>query len=243
MTPDSGPGFTWTEDGAPYAEAFGDTYFARADGLGETRHVFLAGNGLPERWPVGGPFTIAELGFGTGLNFVETWRQWRASAPRGARLDYVGFELHPLDTRNMRAALGRWAALAARKDQLLRHWPPESPATTWELDPDVTLTLILGDANETLPAWAGAADAWYLDGFAPAKNPELWGAALMRSVAAHTNPAGSFATYTAAGWVRRNLQAAGFDVHRVPGFGRKRHMLVGSRARLPEGGAAQPMGQ
>ena len=89
--------------------------------------------------------------------------------------------------------------------------------------------MIVGDARDTLPAWQGRADAWFLDGFSPAKNPELWGADLLAQVAAHTAPGGSFATYTAAGHVRRALQAAGFQVERQPGHGRKRHMTAGWR--------------
>lgn len=88
--------------------------------------------------------------------------------------------------------------------------------------------MIIGDARHTLPAWDGVADAWFLDGFAPARNPELWEAPLLAQVAAHTAPGGTFATYTAAGAVRRALDAAGFDVARVPGYGRKRHMSRGT---------------
>jgi len=223
------PNLAWTEEGVPYAPAYDDTYFARADGRAETRHVFLAGNDLPDRWRDAGDVTIAELGFGTGLNFVETWRQWRESAPPDGRLTYVGFERFPLDADQMRQVLERWPELAALAAPLLRRWPPGGADTTWRLDPSVRLRLIQGDANATLPDWTGAADAWYLDGFAPAKNPELWNAPLMRAVYQHTRPGGGFATYTAAGWVRRNLQAAGFAVRKTPGFAGKRHMLRGTR--------------
>ncbi len=223
------PDLAWTEEGAPYAPAFDDTYFARADGRGETRHVFLAGNDLPARWRAGGDFTIAELGFGTGLNFVESWRQWRDSAPPGGCLTYVGFERHPLAAADMRRALSHWPDLTALAEWLLRRWPPDAADTTWQLDDRLRLRLFLGDANATLPEWTGAADAWYLDGFAPAKNPELWNAALLQAVHDRTRPGGGFATYTAAGWVRRNLQAAGFAVRKAPGFAGKRHMLRGTR--------------
>jgi len=181
------PNLAWTDDGVPYAPAFDDTYFARGNGLGETRQVFLAGNGLPERWRDAGDFTIAELGFATGLNFVETWRQWRESAPPDGRLTYVGFERFPLDADQMRRVLERWPELAALAAPLLRRWPPGGADTTWRLDPSVRLRLILGDANATLPEWTGAADAWYLDGFAPAKNPELWNAPLMPAGCAATS--------------------------------------------------------
>jgi tRNA U34 5-methylaminomethyl-2-thiouridine-forming methyltransferase MnmC len=177
---------TWT-GGTPVSTRFDDPYFSLADGLAETRHVFLAGNGLPARFRDG--FHIAELGFGTGLNLVATVLAWGAAGPllsawdAGAR----GFAFGPAD-----------------------------------------VTVITGDARETLPAWPGRADAWLLDGFSPAKNPELWSEAMMAEVARHTAPGGSFATYTAAGHVRRALASAGFEVERASGHGGKRHMSRGT---------------
>ncbi|MEM7488104.1 MAG: tRNA (5-methylaminomethyl-2-thiouridine)(34)-methyltransferase MnmD [Pseudomonadota bacterium] len=203
-------------DGVPVATRFGDPYYSLADGLAETRHVFLDGNGLPGRLRDG--FHIAELGFGTGLNALATASAWAGPG----RLRYTAFEAYPMGRDDMARALAAFPVDAAA---LLAQWPAERIAL-----PGMELRLVFGDARATLPAWEGAADAWYLDGFAPARNPELWGADLMMAVARHTVPGGTFATYTAAGAVRRALAAAGFAVERVPGYGRKRHMTRGRLA-------------
>lgn len=205
-------------DGVPVARRFDDPYYSLENGPEETRHVFLAGNDLPGRFT--GDFTVAELGFGTGLNFLVTLEAWRAAGAPG-HLTYVGFEAFPLSPEDRRRALGAFPELASL-----------AGALEGETVPGVTLVLREGDARETLPTWRGQADAWFLDGFAPARNPELWEAELIAEVARHTLPGGTAATYTAAGHVRRALAAAGFDVERVPGYGRKRHM---TRARLPGG--------
>ncbi|WP_349361326.1 tRNA (5-methylaminomethyl-2-thiouridine)(34)-methyltransferase MnmD [Stappia sp.] len=218
----------------PFSTRFGDHFYARADGRAECRHVFLAGNGLPERWRHLGPgerFVIAELGFGTGLNVAETWRQWRETAPEGAHLKIVSFEAHPMETQEMARALAAWPDLAAEASALAARWATLSPLPrVWDLDAHTALEVRVGMAEETVPVWEGAADAWYLDGFAPSRNPQMWSAELMRAVAVRTRPQGTFATYTAAGWVRRNLIAAGFEVDRRPGFAGKREMMAG---RLP----------
>ncbi|MGI9411454.1 MAG: tRNA (5-methylaminomethyl-2-thiouridine)(34)-methyltransferase MnmD, partial [Hyphomicrobiaceae bacterium] len=218
----------WDENETPLSRRFGDPFFSRSDGRAETRHVFLGGNGLPARWSSGGDFTIAELGFGTGLNFLETVSAWRQTAPAGARLTYVAFERHPLARADLVRALARWETLSHRTGELAVHWPPE-PGWSVIRFAEADLNIAIGDANELLPTWQGHADAWYLDGFSPAKNPDLWGTELMRHVFVHTNPGGTFATFTAAGWVRRNLTSAGFIVEKVPGFGRKRECLIGRR--------------
>lgn len=241
-SPPTGEPLTWIEGDVPRSARFEDTYYAHADGRAEAAHVFLAGNGLPARWQVEGPeggkpFTIAELGFGTGLNFLETWRQWRAwrharEAPVGATaLDFVSFERFPLAAADMARALAPWPQLQPLAEALLLKWPPllrEEGRLSFAFPPDVTLTLILGDANEWLPPWEGRAEAWFLDGFSPAKNRELWNEPLLAEVARHTAPGGTFASYTAAGWVRRGLTAAGFSVEKRPGFGTKREMIAGS---------------
>ncbi|MEM7642317.1 MAG: tRNA (5-methylaminomethyl-2-thiouridine)(34)-methyltransferase MnmD [Pseudomonadota bacterium] len=202
----------WT-DGVPVATRFGDPYYSLQDGLAETRHVFLGGNGLPGRFRAG--FHVAELGFGTGLNALVTAAAWAGPG----RLLYTAFEAYPMARDDMARALG---AFPVEAERLVDQWPAERI----EL-PGMEIALILGDARETLPNWVGTADAWYLDGFAPARNPDLWGAELMAEVALHTAPDGTFATYTAAGHVRRALAAAGFVVERVPGYGLKRHMTRG----------------
>lgn len=207
-------GIEWQGD-TPVAVRFADPYFSLGSGLAETHHVFLTGNGLPARLRDG--FHIVELGFGTGLNALATAATWRGPG----RLRYTAFEAWPMAREDMARALAAFPALDAAP--LIDAWPAEEIAL-----PGVDISIILGDVRETLPAWTGRADAWFLDGFAPARNPEMWGADLMVQVARHTAPAGTFATYTAAGHVRRALDAAGFAVERVAGYGRKRHMTRGA---------------
>jgi tRNA U34 5-methylaminomethyl-2-thiouridine-forming methyltransferase MnmC len=208
---------------------YGDSYYSRTDGRAETAHVFLAGNGLPGRWSAGGNFTIAELGFGTGLNFLETLRQWRLYAPPGSGLDYISFELHPLDPGTMRRAVARLPELDESAEELKLQWSNSWELQRLEFDANVTLTVFACDAGERLPRLEFMADAWYLDGFSPARNPQLWSLPLMQAVFAHTRPGGGFATYSSAGWVRRNLEAAGFEIERIAGFGDKRQMTRGIR--------------
>ncbi|MEM8792289.1 MAG: tRNA (5-methylaminomethyl-2-thiouridine)(34)-methyltransferase MnmD [Pseudomonadota bacterium] len=207
--------------GVPVSRRFEDPYYSLSDGLAETEHVFLHGNDLPSRWPSTVSFQIAELGFGTGLGFLAARRLWRQISPSDARLRFTSFEINPLTTDEMARALKPWPDLDA--EDLLDHWPFEGRISVG----DIQLEVIPGDARQTVPAWTEKADAWFLDGFAPAKNPELWGPALMQAVADHTAVNGTFATYTAAGHVRRALSVAGFDVTRREGFGRKRHMTTG----------------
>ncbi|WP_413850851.1 tRNA (5-methylaminomethyl-2-thiouridine)(34)-methyltransferase MnmD [Albidovulum sp.] len=212
---------TWT-GGTPVSTRFDDPYFSLADGLAETRHVFLAGNGLPARFRDG--FHIAELGFGTGLNLVATVLAWAAAAPPG-RFRYTSFEAFPMPAGDMRAALAAFPEALTAAGPLLSAW--DAGARGFAFGP-ADVTVITGDARETLPAWPGRADAWFLDGFSPAKNPELWSEAMMAEVARHTAPGGSFATYTAAGHVRRALASTGFEVERASGHGGKRHMSRGT---------------
>ena len=214
----------------PFSTRFGDHFYAREDGRAETAHVFIGQNRLVERWGDGADVTIAELGFGTGLNFLETWRQWTRHRLPGARLDFVSFEALPMMADAITTAIGRWPELEPLCARLIDRWPELSPMpASWMLDHQTRLTVVVGDALDGVTRWAGPADAWYLDGFAPAKNPDMWSEPLMQAVFDRTQPGGTFATYTAAGWVRRNLQAAGFDVAKVPGFGGKREMMRGRR--------------
>ncbi|WP_101068989.1 tRNA (5-methylaminomethyl-2-thiouridine)(34)-methyltransferase MnmD [Roseovarius salinarum] len=210
----------WRAGGVPVSRRFDDPYYSLEDGLAEARHVFLSGNGLPGRFRAG--FHIAELGFGTGLNMLAALDLWRRAGP-GGTLHYTAFEMHPLGVDEMRRALAAFPDLADVAAELAPHCG--MGACEIALD-DVAFTLVEGDARATLPAWEGRADAWFLDGFAPARNPELWEPALLVQVARHTVPDGTAATYTAAGAVRRGLAEAGFAVTRAPGFGRKRHMTT-----------------
>ncbi len=218
MDPKSPP-LIWQADGSPRSAGYDDPYFSAAGGLAETQHVFLAGNGLPARFTPG--FHIAELGFGTGLNLLAAWQAWQASGTAGP-LRFTSFEAAPLARADMQQALALWPELAPLAEPLLSAWPCRSLSL-----PSLEFTLVQGDARTTLPAWQSRADAWFLDGFSPSKNPAMWEAGLMQSVGQHTAPEGSFATYTAAGHVRRALADAGFAVRRIKGYGRKRHMSVG----------------
>jgi len=223
----------WRDGAVPVSTRFDDPYFSLNDGLAETRHVFLAGNGLPARFRDG--FAVAELGFGTGLNFLATARAW-AEAGRPGALSYTAFEAWPLAPEDMARALAAFPELAALTAELIAAVPHLATGAT--LGGGVTLRVVEGDARRTLPAWEGAADAWFLDGFAPAKNPELWEPALLQAVHDHTRPGGTAATYSAAGAVRAGLGAAGFEVERVAGHGRKRHMTRAIRpAARPATGA------
>ncbi|MBT8409111.1 MAG: tRNA (5-methylaminomethyl-2-thiouridine)(34)-methyltransferase MnmD [Alphaproteobacteria bacterium] len=207
------------KNGVPVSRRFDDPYYSLEDGVAETRHVFLQGNGLPERLKPG--FHVAELGFGTGLNLLvlmEAARQARLSGP----IRYTGFEAYPMRPQDMAAALSAFPELARDAAWLVDSWSHGAVFDT-EL---VSVELILGDANETLPVLHGRADAWFLDGFAPARNADLWSESLLAQVAQHTGAGGTAATYSAAGGVRRGLAQAGFEVERRPGFGRKRHMTV-----------------
>ena len=208
----------WRAGAVPVSLQFDDPYFSLENGLAETEHVFLAGNDLPARFRDG--FHVGELGFGTGLNFLTTWAVWRACGA-GGTLHFTSFEAFPMAPADMATALTAFPALAGLAMQLLNAMQKGAGVCTFE---DAQLTVISGDARQTVPYWSERADAWYLDGFSPAKNPELWGRDLLRAVAGHTAPGGTAATYTAAGFVRRGLQDAGFHVTRAPGFGRKRHM-------------------
>lgn len=241
----------WIDGDMPYSPEFGDHFYCREDGRAECGHVFLAGNGLPGRWAAGGAFRIGELGFGTGLNFCETWRVWSAfrkadrqtgrdesaSGVAGVApgLHFISFELHPMDGASIDKALSRWPDLDAERKALTARWP-EAPQGVIDLDfGDMRLTVVCGDASANLTESDLVFDAWYLDGFAPSRNPAMWSEAILSAVYDRTRTGGTFATYAAAGFVRRNLVAAGFGVERRPGFAGKREMLCGSKP----GGPAQ----
>lgn len=208
----------WRDGDVPVSSLFDDPFFSLENGEAETRHVFLAGNGLPDRFHTG--FQIAELGFGTGLNLLVAWEAWIRAGQEGP-LHFTSFEAYPMATVDMARAHSVFPEFGGRRDALLAAWT--GLGGRMEL-PGLNLNVVIGDARETLPAWTGQADAWFLDGFSPAKNPELWTADLMQEVGIHTAPNGTAATYTAAGFVRRGLADAGFAVERTPGYGRKRHM-------------------
>lgn len=220
------PGLEWQAGLTPASSRFGDIYFSRDGGLDQARHVFLDGCDLPEAWAGGQQFTVGELGFGTGLNFLATWALWRQSAPPGARLHYIAVEGFPLLRDELEQCLAAWPELQTFVRDLLRVYPPAQPGFHRLFPaPDVTLTLLYGEAAAMLTQIEACVDAWYLDGFAPEKNPEMWSAEVLTEVARLSRPDARLATYSVAGDVRRGLEAVGFEVHRSPGFGHKREML------------------
>jgi len=214
-------------DGLPRSRRFGDVYFSREGGLAETRAVFLAGCGLPERWTGRRRFVVGELGFGTGLNIVALLELWRANRPPGGQLSIFSVEAEPLGADDARRALAAFPEIAPVAELLLSQWPGQR-AGFHRLefrDLGATLDLAVMDAEAALAAWDGRADAWFLDGFAPAVNPGMWTDALMALVAARSAPGAIAASYTVAGQARRALAAAGFALARQPGFGGKRERL------------------
>jgi len=217
----AGADLDWRDGIVPVSRQFDDPYFSITGGLAETRHVFLAGNGLPARLCPG--FRIAELGFGTGLNLLATLI---AAGGQPGPIGYTSFEAWPMTAPDISRALAAFPEALAVADVFLHVW--STGARQFTLGP-LQVEVVIGDARDTLPAWPGRADAWYLDGFSPAKNPQMWSDDLMAQVASHTAAKGTFATYTAAGHVRRALSAAGFTVTRQTGHGTKRHMTTGAR--------------
>lgn len=219
-------------DGQLWSERYGDVYYPRERGVDQARHVFLGGNDLAARFaalPPDGQFTIGETGFGTGLNFLCAWDLFARTAPPGARLDVLGAELHPFEADDLAAALAPWTELAPLAADLVAQLGALPPG--WHrcvfADGRVTLTLLVGDARETLREADAIVDAWFLDGFSPPRNPDLWSDALFAEVARSSRPGTTCATWSVAGDVRRGLKAAGFTVKRAPGFGTKRSMLRG----------------
>jgi len=210
----------------PYSAAFGDVYHSTGGGPAQARHVFLAGNALPERWAQRERFVILETGFGFGLNFLATWQAWKRDPSRCRRLHYVSIEKHPFTAADLRTLHQRYPELAPEASELHAHWPLlVSGAHRLEFG-NVVLSLFFGDVA-MLRDLRLAADAVYLDGFAPAKNPEMWTHQTMRAVSRLTARDATVATWSVAGSVREALQATGFAVEKRAGFGGKREMLVG----------------
>ncbi|AOE83932.1 bifunctional tRNA (5-methylaminomethyl-2-thiouridine)(34)-methyltransferase MnmD/FAD-dependent 5-carboxymethylaminomethyl-2-thiouridine(34) oxidoreductase MnmC [Pseudomonas sp. TCU-HL1] len=222
----------WDEQGQPLSREFDDVYFSPASGIDETHHVFLDGNDLSRRFaelPAGGRFCIGETGFGTGLNFLCAWQLFEQCAPADARLQFVSVEKFPLTRDDLRRALALWPQLAPLATQLLDQYVAVHPGFQhFSLAGGrVLLTLLVGDALDCLPELDARFDAWFLDGFAPAKNPDMWSPALFAQLARLSGPGTTLATFTSAGFVRRALKEAGFAIKRTPGFGKKWEMSRG----------------
>lgn len=230
----------WNEAGTPVSDQFDDVYFSNVNGLAETRYVFLEQNHLPQRWHHDDQtrFVIAETGFGTGLNFLAVWQAFVAfrhcnPSAKLKQLHFISFEKYPLSKNDLIQAHQAWPELAPFAQKLHQHYPlaiPECQRIVLD-DGVITLDLWFGDIKDCLPKVAtqeqGLVDAWFLDGFAPSKNPEMWNQGLFESMAKLAKNGCSCATFTAAGFVRRGLIEAGFAMQKVKGFGTKREMLAG----------------
>jgi tRNA 5-methylaminomethyl-2-thiouridine biosynthesis bifunctional protein len=220
----------WSRPGAPVATEFGDIYFSTDGGLNETRAVFLEGCGLPEGWNGRRAYTIAELGFGSGLNFLAAWQLWSQTQNAHQRLHFVSIEKFPFDKKQLKQALKAWPALQSFSTQLIEKWPGRVKGLHRLRFGSVTLTLVHEDAMAAFEQLdALKADAWFLDGFSPSGNPGMWSPDLMQCVAAASAPGARLATFSVAGVVRKALIDAGFIVRKMPGFGRKRHRLEAER--------------
>ncbi|WP_053161810.1 bifunctional tRNA (5-methylaminomethyl-2-thiouridine)(34)-methyltransferase MnmD/FAD-dependent 5-carboxymethylaminomethyl-2-thiouridine(34) oxidoreductase MnmC [Pseudomonas sp. P1.8] len=229
----------WDDQGRPYSRVFDDVYFSDKSGLDETRYVFIEQNRLAERFAAlraGGRLVIGETGFGTGLNFLCAWQVFEQHAVADARLHFVSVEKYPLSHDDLQRALALWPELKVFADQLLAQYVAiHQGFQRVVLDNGrVTLTLLIGDALEQLPQLDAQIDAWFLDGFAPAKNPDMWTAELFAELARLAAPDSTISTFTSTGWVRRLLNAAGFKMKRTPGIGHKWEILRGEFLGWPE---------
>jgi tRNA 5-methylaminomethyl-2-thiouridine biosynthesis bifunctional protein len=224
----------WRDNGVPVSIDFNDVYFSNTNGLAESRYVFLQHNQLPQRWQdlSSNTFTIIETGFGTGLNFLAAWELWQQSAPANSQLHFISIERYPLTKQQLSQALAHWPELKPLADQLIANYPHPIPGQhRVELDTGkVCLSLIFEDIETSLTDLQHnhvKCDAWFLDGFAPSKNPVMWSLQTLEHITALSKIDTSFATFTAVGRIRRDLQKLGFKVTKSKGYGIKRDMLSG----------------
>ena len=232
----------WSEPSGPRAADYGDVYFSAEDGLEETRAVFLKGCGLPEAWQGRRHFTVGELGFGTGLNALALWQLWRETRPAGAWLDVVSVEKHPLTREEAARAFAAWPALQDLADRLLAQWPPRLKGAHRMVfaEDGLAITVFHDEAEAALANMSASVDAWFLDGFAPARNGAMWSQPVLDHVGRLSAPGARVGTFTVAGDVRRGLRAAGFEVAKRPGFGRKRERLEAVFPGEPAGDPVRP---
>lgn len=228
LTRTPAPKLDFSRPGTPAASDFGDIYFSVDGGLAETQAVFLQGCGLPQRWMGCDLFTIAELGFGSGLNFLAAAKAWAQSGAKG-RLHFISVEGFPFERDDLARALSAFPELSEWAAPLIEQWPGPVRGIHRRHFGPITLTLIHDEVRPALAAQNFAADAWFLDGFSPAKNPDMWAEDILAEVGRLSAPGARIGTFTVAGSVRRGLSAAGFEVARVPGFGRKRQRLEARR--------------
>ncbi|MBP9854683.1 MAG: tRNA (5-methylaminomethyl-2-thiouridine)(34)-methyltransferase MnmD [Candidatus Omnitrophica bacterium] len=225
----------WDENGLPHSVMFDDKYFCQESGYEEGLHVFCGGNHLEERFKKLSstePFLIGETGFGTGLNFLCAWQLFEQNAPLSTTLHYISIDQFPLNKQDLQRALSLWPQLKKYSEQLIEHYPSigDEEQTIVLSDGRVKLSLIYDHVLKGLDQMSRKhyyVDAWFLDGFAPAKNEEMWSKDVFVGIGALSRPGTTIATFTSAGDVRRGLIEQGFNMEKAPGFGRKRHMLKG----------------
>lgn len=229
--------------GVPRSTAFDDIYFSSDDGVAESRYHFIEGNALPTRFErfselsqsSQSGFTIAETGFGTGLNALLTAELWQQAAPPTATLNYISVEKYPIAAEQLQIIYDRNGWSSAYTSQLLAEYPPLSQGVySLRLADNIQLTLLWGDAATQFQGYEFCADAWFLDGFAPSKNPAMWSTTLFSVMAARSRLGTTFATFTAASAIRRGLTDVGFQVRKGKGFGRKRERLLGVFTASPQ---------
>ena len=220
------------DQGRLISTQYDDIYFQPEDSRAESEYVFIEHGHVREKFVEKADTTIVEFGFGTGLNFLLTYDAWMKSKPKDKRLHYISFEKHPILKSDLSKIFEYWPDLKVQSDNLLSHYPvlTEGVHRIVFTSDNIHLTLVFGDIIDTLPQidFGSGADIWFLDGFAPAKNPDMWGDSLWNMIGKNTKQGGRVTTFTAAGFVKRGLQSAGFAVEKVKGFGRKREMLVGT---------------
>lgn len=206
---------------------YDDIYFNAQDGMGKSQYVFLDGIGVPAVWAGRPHYHITELGFGTGLNFCLTLAAWQATAAPDQHLTFTGIDLYPLDAELMNRAAAAWPQLAAPYDALMAAYPgTDAGMHALFPAPNVTLMLCWGEVLPMLQTMRSQQNAWYLDGFAPQKNPDMWRGEIYAEMARLSSPGARVATFTAAGRVKRGLAAHGFAVTKTPGFGQKRERIT-----------------
>ncbi|MBF0122956.1 MAG: tRNA (5-methylaminomethyl-2-thiouridine)(34)-methyltransferase MnmD [Candidatus Omnitrophica bacterium] len=230
----------WDSNGVPRSTVFDDQYFCQDNGYEEALHVCCHGNDLSARFKKldparQGTFTIIETGFGTGLDFCCAWKTWEESAPKSWRLHFVSVELYPVSPDDLKRALALWPAITPYKEALAAQYRPV-PGSISEMsfnNDRVKLTIVFDDVVSALRTILQnqivlfGADAWFLDGFGPAKNPEMWSEDVFVVMASLSQPGTTMSTFTVAGVVRRGLEAHGFTLKKIPGHGRKNQILSG----------------
>ncbi len=225
------------KEGAPHSILFDDKYFCQENGLAESQYIFCENNYLKERWSrlaakVSEIFIIGETGFGSGLNFLCAWKLWDEVSPKNQILHYISIEKYPLSKKDLTQSLDVWSQLKPYAQQLINQYNPsnDSIQTLEFSNKTIRLTIIFKDILEALSDFPNVqpVDAWFLDGFAPAKNPDMWSNTVFSYMKNLSIKGTTLATFTVAGNVRRGLNNHGFKTVKIKGFGRKRHMLQGT---------------